>query len=144
MGTLGSAARLTSAAVTTPRIFEPGLGRIRLHLDACSSPSPSCSSSSRDSGFEGFPISFFGDEAIQSVTAADLIRDGFRGQRGELLPTYFENGGTFNLAVSVHAQVVPHALFGFWHSLEAQYARRVEYDREEVAPTAESPSQRER
>jgi hypothetical protein len=64
-------------------------------------------------GLERFPITFFGDEAIQSVTAADLMAHGFRGPYGELIPTYFENGGVFNLSVSVYAQVVPHALFGF-------------------------------
>jgi len=64
-------------------------------------------------GLERFPITFFGDEAIQSVTAADLIAHGFRGPYGELLPTYFENGGAFNLSVSVYLQVIPHALFGF-------------------------------
>jgi hypothetical protein len=67
----------------------------------------------RFSGLERFPITFFGDEAIQSVTAADLIAHGLRGPYGDLLPTYFENGGVFNLSVSVYAQVIPYALFGF-------------------------------
>jgi 4-amino-4-deoxy-L-arabinose transferase-like glycosyltransferase len=100
--------------VTTPRIFERVRGRVCLHLDALLfALALVLFLVTRLWALERFPISFFGDEAIQSVTAADLIRDGFWGQRGELLPTFFENGGAFNLAVSVYAQVVPHALFGF-------------------------------
>jgi dolichyl-phosphate-mannose-protein mannosyltransferase len=64
-------------------------------------------------GLERFPISFLGDEAIQAVTAADLVDHGFRGPYHEFLPTYFENGGAFNLSTSVYAQVIPHVIFGF-------------------------------
>lgn len=59
-----------------------------------------------------FPIFFFTDEAIQTVTAADLLRDNFRGITGELLPTYFENGSQYNLSASVYLQVLPYLLFG--------------------------------
>jgi len=63
-------------------------------------------------GIEDFPIYFFSDEAIQSVHAADLIRDQFHSPYGEFLPTFFMNGGQYNLSVSVYAQVLPVLLFG--------------------------------
>lgn len=63
-------------------------------------------------GLTDFPIYFFGDEAIQTATAADLVRDGFRGARGIFLPTYFQNGLYFNLSASVYLQVIPYLLFG--------------------------------
>ena len=59
-----------------------------------------------------FPIYFFTDEAIQTQQAADLLVNGFRSADGILLPTYFENGGQYNLSVSVYAQVLPTLLFG--------------------------------
>lgn len=59
-----------------------------------------------------FPIYFFTDEAIQTVLAADLVRDGFHGYDGVFLPTYFENVWLFNLSLSVYAQVLPYLLFG--------------------------------
>lgn len=58
-----------------------------------------------------FPVYFFTDEAIQTMLAADLIRDGFRGYTGEFLPTYFPNGGQYNLSLSVYLQVIPNLLF---------------------------------
>lgn len=63
-------------------------------------------------GLTDFPIYFFGDEAIQTSTAADLIRDGMRGPGNIFLPTYFKNGQYFNLSVSVYLQVIPQLLFG--------------------------------
>jgi hypothetical protein len=63
-------------------------------------------------GIEDFPISFLGDEAIQSVRAADLIRDNFFDHRDEFLPTFFENGGQYNLSTSVYFQVLPVWIFG--------------------------------
>lgn len=59
-----------------------------------------------------FPIYFFTDEAVQTVLAADLVRDGFRSYDDELLPTYFYNGYQYNLGVSVYLQVLPYMLFG--------------------------------
>lgn len=59
-----------------------------------------------------FPIYFFTDEAIQTQHAADLIANGFRGPDGTLLPTYFQNGGQYNLSLSVYIQVLPTLLFG--------------------------------
>lgn len=63
-------------------------------------------------GLEEFPIYFFSDEAIQSLHAADLIRDQFYSPRDEFLPTFFENGGQYNLSTSVYYQVLPVWLFG--------------------------------
>ncbi len=63
-------------------------------------------------GLTRFPIYFFSDEAIQTVTAENLIRDNFVDEEGTFLPTYFKNGPYFNLSISVYAQVLPYLLFG--------------------------------
>ncbi len=63
-------------------------------------------------GLADFPIYFFSDEAIQSVHAVDLIRDQFYSPYGEFLPTFFENGGQYNLSTSVYYQVLPVWLLG--------------------------------
>ncbi|MCX8025099.1 MAG: glycosyltransferase family 39 protein, partial [Thermanaerothrix sp.] len=63
-------------------------------------------------GLDRFPIYFFSDEAVQTLLAADFLRDGLRNYDGELLPTYFENGGQYNLSLSVYLQVLPYLLFG--------------------------------
>jgi hypothetical protein len=63
-------------------------------------------------GLDAYPIYFFTDEAVQTVLAADMVRDGFRNYHGELLPTYLVNGGQYNLSTSVYAQVLPWLLFG--------------------------------
>lgn len=62
---------------------------------------------------EEFPIYFFTDEAVQTVRAADLVRDQFRGYSKEFLPTFFPNGNQYNLSVSVYLQVIPYLLFGY-------------------------------
>lgn len=59
-----------------------------------------------------FPIYFFTDEAVQTVLAADLARDGWHGADKALLPTYFFNAYQYNLGVSVYLQVLPYLLFG--------------------------------
>lgn len=59
-----------------------------------------------------FPIYFFTDEAIQTMMAADLVRDHFVGLDKVFLPTYFENGSQYNLSASVYLQVLPYMLFG--------------------------------
>jgi hypothetical protein len=59
-----------------------------------------------------FPIFFFTDEAIQTQLAADFVRDGFRNYDDIFLPTYFENGGQYNLSLSVYAQVLPYLILG--------------------------------
>lgn len=63
-------------------------------------------------GLAHFPIFFFTDEAIQTVTAADLIHNQFRSPEGEFLPTFFKNGGQYNLSTSVYLQVLPTLVFG--------------------------------
>ena len=54
-----------------------------------------------------FPIYFFTDEAIQTMSAVDLLARGLRDVNGRLLPTYFENGGQYNLSLSVYLQLIP-------------------------------------
>ncbi len=68
--------------------------------------------STRMINLANFPIYFFTDEAIQTVSAADLVRDHFMSPDGILLPTYFQNGNFYNLSLSVYAQVIPYLLFG--------------------------------
>ena len=63
-------------------------------------------------GLADFPIYFFTDEAIQTQQAADLVTRGFRDGTGTFIPTYFENGGQYNLGLSVYAQVIPTLIFG--------------------------------
>jgi len=63
-------------------------------------------------GLDSYPIYFFTDEAVQTVLAADMVRDGFKNYQGELLPTYLVNGGQYNLSTSVYAQVLPWLMFG--------------------------------
>lgn len=63
-------------------------------------------------GLDAYPIYFFTDEAVQTVLAADMVRDGFRNYQGELLPTYLVNGGQYNLSTSVYAQILPWLIFG--------------------------------
>ena len=53
-----------------------------------------------------FPIFFFSDEAIQTMTARDLVSRGLRDVDGSLFPVYFENGGQYNLSLSVWLQVL--------------------------------------
>ncbi len=53
-----------------------------------------------------FPIYFFSDEAIQTMTARDLVARGLRDLDGSLFPVYFENGGQYNLSLSVWLQVL--------------------------------------
>ncbi len=63
-------------------------------------------------GIIQYPISFSSDEAAGTVLAADLIRDGLHNYSHELLPTFFQNGGQYNLSVSVYLQVIPYLMFG--------------------------------
>lgn len=63
-------------------------------------------------GLERFPIYFFTDEAAQTILAQDFLRDHFINYAGELWPTFFENGGKYNLGLSVYAQIIPLILFG--------------------------------
>ncbi len=53
-----------------------------------------------------FPIYFFSDEAIQTIAAKDLLRNGFRDPLGNLFPLFFNNGGQYNLSASVYLQTL--------------------------------------
>jgi hypothetical protein len=63
-------------------------------------------------GLVDWPIYFFTDEAVQTVLAADLVRDNFKDYEGDFLPTYFKNGSQYNLSASVYLQVLPYLMFG--------------------------------
>ena len=63
-------------------------------------------------GLSRFPIYFFTDEAIQSQSMADLIRNEYDDPTGTPFPTYFRNGEYYNIGVSVYAQWLPVLLFG--------------------------------
>jgi len=52
-----------------------------------------------------FPIYFFSDEAIQTELAGKLIENGFKDASGQI-PVYFENGGQYNLSLSVWLQAL--------------------------------------
>ncbi len=59
-----------------------------------------------------FPIYFFTDEAIHTVTAEELVQRDFRDPDQGLLPVYFKNGNYWNLSASVYLQVIPYLIFG--------------------------------
>jgi 4-amino-4-deoxy-L-arabinose transferase-like glycosyltransferase len=63
-------------------------------------------------GLESYPIYFFTDEAIQTNLAADFLAKNFLSREGELFPTYFVNGGQYNLSISVYLQMLPYLFFG--------------------------------
>lgn len=68
--------------------------------------------STRLIGLVNFPIYFFTDEAVQTVLAADFVRDDFQNYDKDFFPTYFVNGNQYNLSVSVYLQVLPYLIFG--------------------------------
>ena len=63
-------------------------------------------------GLTRYPIYFFSDEAIQTVAAADLLREHFRNSDGLLWPPYFKNFAVWNLSLSVYLQMLPLRLLG--------------------------------
>ncbi len=63
-------------------------------------------------GLLNFPIYFFVDEAASTIQAADFVTNNFHDFRGELFPTFFQNGGQFSLGTTVYLQVIPYILFG--------------------------------
>ena len=63
-------------------------------------------------GLTQFPIYFFTDEAIQSLSMVDLMKNGYRDPAGVLFPTYFRNGDYYNIGLSVYLQWLPAILFG--------------------------------
>lgn len=62
-------------------------------------------------GLTRFPITFFADEAAQTVLAVELVQNGF-SHEGIFLPTYFLNVDKYSLSLTVYSQVVPYLLFG--------------------------------
>jgi len=63
-------------------------------------------------GLTKFPIYFFTDEAIQSQSMMDLIKNEYRDPAGMWFPTYFRNGDYYNIGLSVYLQWLPVVLFG--------------------------------
>lgn len=63
-------------------------------------------------GLVNFPIYFFTDEAIQTMSAVDLLNNNLHSPEGALLPTFFKNGPYYNLSLSVYLQLIPYLLFG--------------------------------
>jgi 4-amino-4-deoxy-L-arabinose transferase-like glycosyltransferase len=63
-------------------------------------------------GLEKYPIYFFTDEAIQTVSAEEFVDRGCKGSDGQLFPTYFLNSYQYNLGTSVYWQVIPYLIFG--------------------------------
>jgi 4-amino-4-deoxy-L-arabinose transferase-like glycosyltransferase len=63
-------------------------------------------------GLTQFPLYFFTDEAIQSQSMIDLIKNGFKDPSGVWFPTYFRNGDYYNIGLSVYLQWIPAVLFG--------------------------------
>jgi 4-amino-4-deoxy-L-arabinose transferase-like glycosyltransferase len=59
-----------------------------------------------------YPIYFFTDEAVQTVTVQDFLNKEFHGSDNVFFPTYFYNGYQYNLGTSVYLQVIPYLLFG--------------------------------
>lgn len=63
-------------------------------------------------GLTHFPIYFFTDEAIQTQSIVDLIKNGYKNPQGIWFPTFFRNGDYYNLSLSVYLQWLPYVLFG--------------------------------
>ncbi len=63
-------------------------------------------------GLDKFPIYFSCDEAVNPVLANYLVRENFKSGDGELLPTFFKNGGQYCLSTSVYMQLPTALLFG--------------------------------
>lgn len=54
-----------------------------------------------------FPIFFFTDEAVHTMLADSLLKNGFASATGEILPTYFKSGDTLNAGFPVYMQLLP-------------------------------------
>lgn len=63
-------------------------------------------------GITQFPIYFFTDEAIQTLLASDLLRNGLLSPENEFLPTFLRNVDHYNLSTSVYLQMIPTLLLG--------------------------------
>jgi hypothetical protein len=67
---------------------------------------------SRIIGLTRWPIYFFTDEAVQTNFAAELWKGGLTWHNGEVLPTFFENAGQYEMNFSVYVQLIPYLIFG--------------------------------
>jgi len=63
-------------------------------------------------GLERWPIYFFTDEAVQTNFAAELVKNNFMWSNKEVLPSFFENAGQYEMNFSVYVQVLPYLMFG--------------------------------
>jgi len=54
-----------------------------------------------------FPIFFFTDEAIHTMLADSLLKNGFSSADGEFLPTFFKSGETLNAGFPVYMHLLP-------------------------------------
>ncbi len=63
-----------------------------------------------------FPIYFFSDEAVHTLQAQNLLRNGLSDSAGRFLPPYFANGVYWSLSLTVYVHALGQALFG--HSIE--------------------------
>jgi Dolichyl-phosphate-mannose-protein mannosyltransferase len=59
-----------------------------------------------------FPINFFSDEAIQTVQAEALVKNGFKDAQGRFFPTFFQVAWNWNISLSVYLQVPIYMIFG--------------------------------
>lgn len=65
----------------------------------------------RLAGLPDFPTVFSAREALPTVLAADLLRDGLRSAGGELLPAFIKSGEHY-FGAAVYFQIFPYLLFG--------------------------------
>ncbi|HNT24426.1 MAG TPA: hypothetical protein PKM21_08680 [Anaerolineales bacterium] len=63
-------------------------------------------------GLQDWPIYFFTDEAVHTMLASDLLRDGLRNYDDDLLPAFFENGGKYRLGFTVYVHALSYLFFG--------------------------------
>lgn len=63
-------------------------------------------------GLTKFPIYFFTDEAIQTQSIVELIKNNYLDVNEIKFPTYFRNGDYMNLSLSVYLQWLPYLFFG--------------------------------
>ncbi len=62
--------------------------------------------STRLIAIQDYPITFFSDEAIQTLHAQALLRNGLSSPEGRFLPLFFSNAGQYNLSFSVYLQLL--------------------------------------
>lgn len=63
-------------------------------------------------GLQTYPAHFSCDEAVSMVNASALLRNGLRGDHGELLPTFMKNDSQYSLSATVYFAILPYLLVG--------------------------------